>query len=154
MPTVDSGPDAPAAVAMCMATFATYNRTTLGAQTNPGGQCAGTADLDVICGNDVGGVARSCGSMCVRNGGAADCTSICVRKIINPSVSDTCLSCYSMALTCTIDKCQSECIEDSSSARCVSCQQAKGCLALFYSCSGLPLPTSSAPDAGGDATAG
>lgn len=150
--TGDAAVDGTAGAAMCVATFAAYNRPGLGALTAPTGKCAAAADLDVICANDVGGVARTCGSACFQSGGTQDCTSACVKQTINPSVSEPCLSCYSAALKCTIENCVEACVANSSSPSCVACQQQKGCLALFYSCSGLPAPGLGA-DAGVDAAA-
>ncbi|MDX2023888.1 MAG: hypothetical protein SF187_26855 [Deltaproteobacteria bacterium] len=152
-PVGDAAIDGPVGPAMCVATFAAYNRTTLEAGTSLAGKCASAADLNVVCANDVGGAARTCGRSCFLNGGGDDCTSACVKQTINPSVSDVCLDCYKKAFNCTIDKCQVPCSADSSSTACISCQQQNGCLSIFYMCSGLPAPSTGA-DAGADASAG
>jgi hypothetical protein len=149
----DSGTDAVVLAPMCKATFADFNRTTLGARTNPAGKCAAPSDLDVICANDVGGTARSCGKSCIAVGGDASCTSACVKMTINPSVSEACLSCYALAFNCTVAKCFGECVADPNSPACLSCQQANGCLSMFYGCSGLPSAAQTV-DAGGDASLG
>lgn len=151
----DSGADAPVAARMCTATFAKFNRTSLGAQTNPAGKCAATADLDVICANDVGGAARTCGRTCYSAGGDDEaCTRNCVAMTIKPSVSAGCLSCYEAAFKCTAANCVNECVQDASSPGCISCQQMKGCLPMYYTCSGLPVPGAAASDGGTDATTG
>ena len=149
----DGGADAMGAAPMCKATFADFNRTTLGAQTNPAGKCAASSDLDVVCANDVGGVSRSCGKSCFTAGGDASCTSTCVKVTINPSVTEPCLSCYTLAFNCTVEKCFGDCAVDPNSPACIACQNTNTCLSILYSCSGLP-GAAKPVDAGGDASLG
>lgn len=150
----DGGMDTLVAAPMCKATFANFNRTTLGMRTNPALKCAAPSDLDVICANDVGGAARSCGQACF-GAGAEDssCNANCVKMTINPSVSDSCLSCYGLAFNCSASNCVPECLPAPKSAACITCQETHGCLSMFYGCSGLPGATPTV-DAGGDASQG
>src|SRR5687768_6182325 len=67
-PRTDAGVEAGTA-AMCKGTFASINRTQLG-MSGRTGMCTTSADLDVICANDVGGTSRTCGTGCFSQLGA------------------------------------------------------------------------------------
>jgi hypothetical protein len=144
---------------MCVGTFVTINRTTLGAAVamKPTAMCKATTDLDLICMGDIGGRIRSefapaCLNV-VAGGNAAvvDCINKLAKREF-PTLSDACLGCYSASVACTLVECRDECVPAATSSACVLCQTAKGCLGAFFSCSGLPGGPTPTPDAGPDTT--
>jgi len=145
---------------MCVGTFASINRTTLGAAVaaKPTAMCKSTTDLDLICTRDIGGtIRREYAAAClgvVAGGNAA--VVACVNDLAKrdfKELSDGCLGCYSASVACTLVNCFDECVPAATSQACVTCQTTKGCLGTFFTCSGLPGgPAGPAPDAGPDTT--
>jgi hypothetical protein len=137
---------------MCVGTFATYTRTSLGNAVAAGvGKCTTAADLDVICAVDVGQTTRDCGPTCLATGKTGDmlaaCVIDCVKTRLATRPSEACLGCYAAATACTIDKCLAVCLDPNSTA-CLTCQTQNGCLSGFFVCSGLPAPGQAPPDGG------
>ncbi len=136
----------------CRGTFAALNRAQLAGATRPNGMCAMPADLDIICGNDVGLTTRTCGQTCFlmnpEEAAVIACTTMCVKVALNPDLTDPCLGCYATAVSCTLKNCAAVCAADPNGQPCLQCQTTNGCLPGFFGCSGLPAPM--APG-GGDA---
>lgn len=152
---VDGGMDAAVAV-MCKGTFATLNRTQLGAATSPTGQCAAPADLDVICANDVRALTGLCGQGCFAQDPTTvpACTNQCVAAQLDPDLGAACSNCYTNAVVCTLQNCATVCAVDPNGVPCIQCQTANNCLSTFFTCSGLPGGPPVQPDAGVDGATG
>jgi hypothetical protein len=140
-----TAPDA-SAQQMCVGqTFGRFTRASLGSAVATG-MCGGSADLDVICRNDVGVATRECGSGCyLQNPGAGEaalvtCTNACVNMRIMPNLSAGCQSCYTASVLCTAANCAAQCAADPNTPACQACQVQRGCLPAFFGCSGLPAP--------------
>ena len=147
---------------MCVGTFAATNRTTLGAVVamKPQAQCKASADLDLICREDIGGkIRREYAVACLPTlaGGQAN-VIMCINMLAKrdfPALSDACLGCYSASVACTLQNCLASCSIDANSAACISCQTTNGCLSTFFTCSGLPGgPSAPPPDGGTDVAPG
>jgi hypothetical protein len=145
---------------MCIGTFAATNRTLLGAAvaTKPEAKCKASADLDLICSSDIGGKIRNeYAAGCLVNlqqGNAAvvSCIEEGVKRDFK-ELSAGCLSCYTASVVCTLDNCRVACGTAPSSSACVTCQTVNGCLAAFFTCSGLPGGPTTPPADGGTDTA-
>lgn len=142
---------------MCVGTFASTNRTVLGAAVamKPEAKCKSTADLDLICSADIGGrirneYARGClGSLSLGNDAVISCITEGVKREF-PALSSDCLGCYTASVACSLEKCLVACMDATSSA-CMTCQLNMGCLSAFFACSGLPGgPPGPTPDGGTD----
>ncbi len=82
--------------------------------------------------------ARECGMGCMVADDIIECATPCV--VEETGLSEGCSGCYVGIIVCTIEKCISDCITDSTSAECVACQMDKGCLPDFYQCTGFDPP--------------
>jgi hypothetical protein len=142
---------------MCVGTFASLNRTALGAAVaaKSAAMCKGTADLDLICTQDIGGkIRREYAVACLPTlapPGGPDAVIGCINMLAKrdfPGLSDGCLGCYSASVACTLQNCLGSCSVDANSPACLTCQTTYGCLSTFFTCSGLPGgPTGPTPDA-------
>jgi hypothetical protein len=142
--SADTGP------AMCVGSFSTISRTTLGAATAPTGGCAASADLDLICSINVADITAACGVACATTMGGATCVPTCVKA--KAALTDACIGCYAQAVQCAQVNCLAVCLSDSKGMPCTQCQIDHGCRAAFFTCSGLP-GGSPAPDGGATDTA-
>ena len=149
--TGDGGPT------MCVGTFATTNRATLGAAVNakPTGMCKAAADLDLICTADLGGKFRGVyAQTCLPFLSTGIPTVVsCLEQAVSsehPTLSAGCRGCYVTLVSCTLTNCRETCPANPSSPACMMCQQNSGCLPNFFACTGLPggAPTTDggAPD--------
>jgi hypothetical protein len=141
---------------MCTGTFASLNRTALGAATKPTGMCKASDDLDLICTEDLGGQIRgkyamTCLTLLPNKTMVVECFNELVKRDY-PKLSAGCLGCYTGSVLCTVDNCLGECASNPSAAACTQCQLTKGCLGNFFACSGLPSGSVPLPDAGGGDT--
>jgi hypothetical protein len=144
----------------CIGTFATTNRTFLGAAvaSKPEAKCRASTDLDLICSSDIGGrirneIAPGC-LVNLQQGNAAvvSCIEVGVKRDVGP-ISDGCLSCYTASVVCSLDNCRVACGTAPASSACMTCQAVNGCIAAFFACSGLPGgPTTPPADGGTDTT--
>ena len=135
----DSGPT------MCVGTFATINRATLGAAVNSKatGMCKAPADLDLICTADLGGKFRGVyAQTCLPflNMGIPTVVSCLEQAVMSehPTLSAGCRGCYVTLVSCTLTNCATTCPANPSSPACSACQQTSGCLPNFFACTGLP----------------
>jgi hypothetical protein len=142
---------------MCIGSFASLSRTSLGALVKPEGMCKASGDLDLICREDIGGkIRREYAVACLPTlaGGQANVIA-CINMLAKrdfPALTDGCLGCYSASVACTLQNCLAACSIDANSMACVMCQTTNGCLSTFFTCSGLPGGgTTPTPDGGADA---
>jgi hypothetical protein len=129
----------------CVGTFASTNRTVLGAAVaaKPTAMCKASADLDLICTQDIGGQIRNnyAKACLLALPGGNDAVISCINEGVKrdfPTLSAGCLSCYTASVACTLEKCLVACSADATSAPCLTCQTNMGCIAAFFNCSGLP----------------
>ena len=120
----------------------TGGETTGGETTGGGGECANSADAEVMKFTDIVGLSHVCGFDCV--GQVPTCAQTCIEG--KTGLSGGCAGCHADLINCSIQKCATGCATDPKSAGCESCQAEAGCAAAFAQCSGL--------DGGGETTGG
>lgn len=147
--------------AQCVGDYVGLKQSAFNAQVTSGGKCANASDETAVCTNDVTSIAETCGDGCFmtvsdKSATAQDaCTSTCLTSKVTPALSSDCQSCYVADVACARANCLIFCGADPGGSQCMSCRQTHGCIATFYSCSGLPVPagTTGDNDAGGDSSA-
>lgn len=105
-------------------------------------------DVSTICANDLPKIGASCGAGCLGMGDDAQqaaCIATCVNSALTDAkakpLSEDCMGCYINDIACARDKCLMPCALNPGGEECALCRIEKGCVAAFYECSGLPVPS-------------
>jgi hypothetical protein len=129
----------------CVGYYADLTSSAFTAAVMPGLGCSASADVNLICSNDVTTITSSCGVQCYRAhiGDSAmikSCTADCVNMMLPSALSASCSDCYTTDVLCTAMYCAAQCVTDPAGSVCVTCRVTNGCAPGFYGCSGLPVP--------------
>jgi hypothetical protein len=140
--------------AQCVGSYADLRQSALSAGVTAAGKCAGPSDVGTICANDVTKAAEGCGSSCYMatptDKAAQDtCTTACLNTMVTPALGTDCLGCYVADVDCARDHCLIQCGAAPTSQGCATCRATNGCVAAFYTCSGLPMPSTAGGGSGG-----
>lgn len=148
--------------AQCVGAYTALKQSAFNAQVTSAGKCASSSDETAVCTNNVTSIAETCGDGCFmtvsdKTATAQDaCTSTCVTSMVTPALSSDCQNCYVADVACARANCLITCGVDPGGTACMSCRQTNGCIAAFYTCSGLPIPAGTSTGgngAGGDSSA-
>lgn len=106
--------------------------------------CLDPADMAIIEGSDVEGVALECGIGCLGGLDEGSCTHGCI--VEQTGLSAECSGCVSDMVLCAIQNCTFACL-DPESGECATCKEENGCIDTFVACSGLSITCT--PDCNG-----
>lgn len=139
--------------AQCHGDYAVLKQSQFNALVDASGQCAGASDRTSVCAQDTTTLAEQCGGGCFSSAASdgasqATCVTTCINHGASLALSAACVDCYVADVACARDNCAIQCGVAPTSATCATCRADAHCAQDFFTCSGLPGP-SSEPGAGG-----
>ncbi len=124
----------------CIADFFTCSGLQDSPPPPPVGACTGPGDWSQLDSDHELENARemttSCLLSCISHADVEGCTRSCVEA--QTSLSSGCVGCFTASGVCGITNCLAQCAADPSSEGCSVCLEDSGCIADFFTCSGLP----------------
>ena len=131
----------------CVVTYEGLTSTEFLAEVTAGKACSDDSDAETVCTSDMTDIAGECGKGCLGMGddaAQATCVAGCITDTLaedKASLSDECISCYTVDVECARKNCLLACGLDPTSANCATCRAENNCASTFYDCSGLPEPS-------------
>jgi hypothetical protein len=116
------------------------NSNSIKAALAPHSPCGTNPEVWLICDGSGEREATRCARNHALDADPRAGTRDCIRQ--NPALrpfADACVNCFLDAVDCARQNCISECLAGDSLV-CDQCQEAHGCTAAFFACSGLPNP--------------